>query len=174
MYKFNTVPRYPVHLVIYCRCFNISHGKKQVSAKTHGISNIPRASATSGGPASHTQSRQDIALRLESTLDYLHASPHNVPIIPLPPTNPSPTTSLLPMTQINQPTTHQSGCPIHSVQWVQTALHKCCNIEITDEEINNGSTVVCCLRQGCETVWVSLLFTITLILHIRFIKCVKV
>ena len=94
-----------------------------------------------------------------------------------PPTNPSPTTPSLPMTQINQPATHQSGRPIHSVQQVWTALHKCCDIEITEEEINNGFTVVRCLRRGCETVWVSLislLFTITLILHIGFIEFVKV
>ncbi len=42
-----------------------------------------------------------------------------------------------------------------SIQWLQTALHKCCNIDITEEVIVNGSTAVHCLRWGCEMVWMS-------------------
>src|SRR5258708_37730454 len=67
----------------------------------------------------------------------------------------SPTSPSLPPTQTGQPPTHASGCPMRSVQWLQTALHKCCDTDITEEEISNGSTVVHCPRWGCETVWVS-------------------
>src|SRR5260370_23749475 len=86
----------------------------------------------------------------------------SLPMTPLLPTNALPPTSLLPptgpllpLTQTCQPTTHTSGHPICSVQQLQTTLHKCCNMDITEEEIANGSTIVCCLRQGCEMVWVS-------------------
>ena len=85
---------------------------------------------------------------------------------PSPTSPPPPTTSLLtdplpstsqspPTTQISKPTPHPSRHLMRSVQRLQTALHKCCNIEIMEEERIDGSTVMHCLRLGCETVWVS-------------------
>src|SRR5260370_11902214 len=101
----------------------------------------------------------------ENRLCYI-CKPTTLPptIPPSPTTAVPPTDSLPPISSFSvtnpllptpQPATHPSGHPKHSVQQLQTTLHRCCDVEITNAEIEDGSTVIYCPRPGCETVWVS-------------------
>ncbi len=89
--------------------------------------------------------------------DHSSTNPNPSSLLPIPslPTHPSPPSNPSLPIQTSQPTTYPSGHPVHSVHQLATALHKCCDVEITQAEIDDGSTVFCCPKPGCEMVWVS-------------------
>ncbi len=92
-----------------------------------------------------------------NTEDHSSTDPNPLSLLPIPslPTHPSPLSNPLLPIQTSQPTTYPSGHPVCSVHQLATALHKCCDVEITQAEIDDGSTVVRCPKPGCEMVWVS-------------------
>ncbi|KAF8319553.1 uncharacterized protein EI90DRAFT_3132405 [Cantharellus anzutake] len=120
-----------------------------VISEAHSTRLALRTTDLEGSSAASSQMNSNVEDSLQQAHDTNPLPPD--PLVPHP--SPGPLLSANESIQTSLPAVHQSGRPMRLVQQLVTALHRCCDVEVTADEITNGSNVVRCPKPGCETVW---------------------